>query len=67
MALNDPRHHTLKIQRLLTELRDHCRQDIDRVSEPKIQAIFETTGEVLDVLIKAYPNDDRQAEPALRH
>jgi hypothetical protein len=24
----DPRHHTLTIQKLLTELRDHCRQDM---------------------------------------
>jgi hypothetical protein len=36
------------------------------VSEPKVQAMFETTTEVLELLIKAYEDYDQQAEAALR-
>ena len=64
---SDPRRHTQKIQRLLVELRDHCRQDVRKIQEPKAQALFETTAEVLDGLLKAYQHYDRQAEPAWRH
>lgn len=51
---SEPRHHTLKIQRLLSDLRDYCREDVGKVSEPKVQAMFETTAEVLQGLNKAY-------------
>ena len=43
----DPAVHSRNLQAGLTELIDHARQDIDRVAEPRFQALLETTAEVL--------------------
>jgi hypothetical protein len=48
------RYHVVKVRGLLTAVRRHCREDVAKVAEPKAQAIFETTAEVLDGLINAY-------------
>lgn len=43
----------------------HARQDIGKVTEPKAQALFETTAEVCSGLIKAFDDYDKKA-PAWR-
>ena len=43
----DPRHHTQKMQRRLQETMDHLRDDIGKVDEPQLKAMFETSAEVL--------------------
>ena len=50
----DPRHHVANIHGMLDHLLNHCREDVARVSEPKAQALFETTAEVLGGLKTAY-------------
>ena len=50
----DPREHAAWIQARLVELAEHARADVARVSEPKAQALFETTAEALQGLAKAY-------------
>jgi hypothetical protein len=65
-ARGDARHHVAKIQRMLKDLLDHCREDAAKVSEPKAQALFETTAEVLNGLITAYEHYATGAEPAMR-
>lgn len=40
---NDPRHHTLKIKGLLQDSMQHIREDVAKVSDPKAQALFETS------------------------
>jgi hypothetical protein len=40
----------------------HCREDVEKVADPKAQAIFETTAEVLDGLITAYRRYERELE-----
>jgi hypothetical protein len=50
----DPRHQTTIIRGLLAELAEHCRENIEKIEEPKAQALFETTAEVLDGLLIAY-------------
>src|SRR5689334_7481485 len=42
----DPRHHVRKMQRALREIRDHLREDITKVDDPKLKAMFEKTAEV---------------------
>jgi hypothetical protein len=64
---SDPRHHTAKIKGMLDEIVRHVREDAGKVSEPKAQAIFETTAEVLLGLEKAYDDYEKQAESAMRH
>lgn len=34
-AENDPFHHTTKLKKMLTEVIDHAREDISKISEPK--------------------------------
>jgi hypothetical protein len=53
-AGRDPRHHTQKMQKALKEIQDHLREDIEKVDEPQLKAMFETSAEVLGGLIKAF-------------
>jgi hypothetical protein len=62
----DPRHHTQKMQKALTEIRDHLREDIEKVDEPQLKAMFETAAEVLGGLIKAFRDYEQKSEPAWR-
>ena len=48
------RYHVVKVRGMLNAVMRHCREDIDKVAEPKAQAMFETTAELLDGLINAY-------------
>ena len=65
-AQADPRHHTANIKRMLQELRDHLREDTAKVSDPKAQALFETTAEVVQGLMNAYDHYENKSEPAMR-
>src|ERR1700721_118082 len=46
-ADHDPRHHTQKTQRRLKETIDHLREDIEKFDEPQLNAMFETSAEIL--------------------
>ena len=50
----DPKVHSTHIQEMLQDLIDHTRQDVDRVQEPRFQALLETSAEVLNGLKTAY-------------
>jgi hypothetical protein len=62
----DPRHHTAFIKQKLSEVMQHARADVAKVSDPKAQALFETTAEVLSGLIKAYEHYEQKSELAWR-
>jgi hypothetical protein len=62
----DPKVHSENIQHQLDELILHARADIARVSEPRFQALLETTAEVLTGLKNAYQHYNGQQEPAWR-
>jgi hypothetical protein len=62
----NPQHHTARIRQKLTALVDHLRQDSTHVDDPKAQAMFETTAEVLIGLRKAFEDYERRNEPAWR-
>jgi hypothetical protein len=61
---SDPTVHSRNFQDSLKELIDHARQDVDRVSEPRFQALLETTAEVLTGLRKAFEDYDQGREKA---
>jgi fido (protein-threonine AMPylation protein) len=63
---DDPREHTRKIKSMLRETMEHVRQDVPRVSDPKAQALFETSAEVLGGLITAYEHFEQRSEAAWR-
>ena len=61
---SDPRHHTAKIKQMLTETMERARKDVAKVSDPKAQALFETTAEVLAGIKKAYEHFEQGSEGA---
>ncbi len=63
---HDPRHHTQKMQARLKEIMDHLRQDVEKVDEPQLKAMFETSAEVLGGLIKAFRDYEQKNESAWR-
>jgi hypothetical protein len=64
---SDPRHHTIKIRGMLNDTINHVREDVAKVNDPKAQALFETTAEVLRGLVTAYEHfEQRGGERAWR-
>jgi hypothetical protein len=61
---HDPRHHAQKMQMALQEIKDHLRQDIEKVDEPQLKAMFETSAEVLGALIKTFGDYQQKNEKA---
>jgi hypothetical protein len=61
---SDPRQHTANIKRMLNDVVTHVRGDVDKVDDPKAQALFETTAEVLRGLITAYEHYEGRTEKA---
>jgi hypothetical protein len=62
----DLRHHTKKMRKALQEIRNHLREDIDKVDEPQLKAIFETSAEVIAGLEKAFSDYEQKNEAAWR-
>lgn len=60
----DPRFHVQNIQTQLEALITHMRQDVKKVDDPKAQALFETSAEVLNGLKTAYVHFEQQSEAA---
>jgi hypothetical protein len=60
----NPIHHTQKIKTQMHQLIDHLREDIGKVTEPKAQALFETSAEVLGGLAKAFDDYEKKNEAA---
>jgi hypothetical protein len=65
-AERDPRHHTQKMQKALQDIRNHLREDIKKVDEPQLKAMFETSAEVLSGLEKAFKDYEQKNESAWR-
>jgi hypothetical protein len=63
----DPRHHTLKLKQMLNDTATHAREDVSKVTDPKAQALFETTAEVLKGLVKAFDDFEQKSEPAWKN
>lgn len=61
---SDPRFHTQRTQQRLREEIDHLREDVERVEEPQLRAIFETSAEVLGGVVKAIQDYERKNESA---
>ena len=70
VADRDLRHYTQKMQQALQDFKDHLREDIEKVDEPQLKAMFETAAEVLGGLIKAFHDyeqkNGRMKEPGAR-
>jgi len=62
----NPQVHTRKMKERLKETVTHLRQDIEKVDEPKLAAMCETSAEVLNGLIKAFDDYEKKNEAAWR-
>ncbi|HEY4170646.1 MAG TPA: hypothetical protein VGM96_27880 [Reyranella sp.] len=63
---SDPRHHARKMKARLQEDIAHLREDIRKVDEPQLKAMFETSAEVLGALVKTFDDYERRNEAAWR-
>ena len=63
---NNPVHHTQKIKARMRQFIEHLREDVGKVTEPKAQALFETSAEVLAGLVKAFADYEKKSEAAWR-
>jgi len=59
-----PLHYTPKLKGKMERLINHLRRDIQKVTEPKAQALFETSAEVLTGLVKAFGDYEKRTELA---
>ncbi|HEX5490656.1 MAG TPA: hypothetical protein VFX07_05310 [Candidatus Udaeobacter sp.] len=64
IASKDPRAHTANVRKEFRELIDHLRDDIDKMDEPKAQALFETAAEVITGLDTAFKHFEEKSEKA---
>jgi hypothetical protein len=62
----NPQHHPQNMKRRLSEIVTHLREDIGKVGEPQLKALFETSAEVLGGLIKAFDDYEKKNEAAWR-
>jgi hypothetical protein len=62
----NPKHHTQQMKKRLHETVTHLREDIGKVDEPQLAAMFETSAEVLSGLIKAFDDYKKKNEAAWR-
>jgi hypothetical protein len=63
---SDPRNHSRKIREMLEGTRQHMREDVGKITDPKAQALFETSAEVISGLIAAYQHYEQRSEAAWR-
>jgi hypothetical protein len=59
-----PAEHAQHIATLLQQAQQECRADIERIDDPKAQALFETVAEVAGGLMKALEHYQTGSEPA---
>ena len=57
---------TQKLKGQMYALIEQLRADADGITEPKAQALFETSAEVLVGLVKAFDDYEKKNEPAWR-
>jgi deglycase len=60
----DPGHHAQHLKLLLNDVAVRARDDVRKVSDPKAQALFETTAEALKGLAKAFDDYEAKREEA---
>jgi hypothetical protein len=62
---SDPRHYTGRIKRMLMDTVAHAKSEAHNVDDLQAEALFETTAEVLQGLIKAYDQFETKADRAV--
>ena len=63
---NDAQHLTEKMRHAFAGLQNQLRDDVDKVDEPQLKALFEESAEVMGALAKTFEDYQRKSEPAWR-
>jgi hypothetical protein len=64
IASKDPRAHTANVRKEFRELIEHLHDDVNKIDEPKAQALFETAAEVISGLETAFKHYEEKSEEA---
>jgi hypothetical protein len=64
IASTDPRAHTANIREGFQELIQHLREDVEKIDDPKAQALFEAAAEVMIGLDTAFKHYESKSEEA---
>jgi hypothetical protein len=64
IASRDPKAHTANIRKEFQQMIQHLREDVEKVEEPRAQALFETAAEVMSGLDMAFKHYETQSEQA---
>ncbi len=54
------------MEKALEDIQTHLREDIEKVDEPRLKAMFETSAEVIGGLTKAFGDYELKSESAWR-
>ena len=63
---SDARHLTEKMRHAFAGLQHQLREDVYRVDEPQLKALFEESAEVMGALAQTFEDYQRRSEPAWR-
>jgi hypothetical protein len=63
---DDAPHLTEKMRHAFNGLKHQLREDVDKVDEPQLKALFEESAEVLGALAKTFEDYQTKREPAWR-
>ncbi|MBZ5605238.1 MAG: hypothetical protein LAO79_23310 [Acidobacteriia bacterium] len=55
-----------EVRENLQRIKQRARRDIEKIADPKAQALLETTAEVIQGLEKAFTDYEAKSEPAWR-
>jgi Rad3-related DNA helicase len=67
MAVANEAHHlTEKMRHAFSGLQRQLREDVDRVDEPQLKALFEESAEVMGALAQTFEDYQRKGGPAWR-
>lgn len=64
LQTSNPREHSRNIKSGMREVAEHMRRDIGKIDDPKAEALFETSAEVIDGLITAFSHFEEKSEDA---
>lgn len=64
IASKNPAAHTANVRKEFRILIDHLRGDIEKIDDPKAQALFETAAEVISGLDTAFEHYEEKSESA---
>jgi hypothetical protein len=66
LSESDPRYHTQNVGRMMQELINHLREDVEKVDDPQAKALFEVSAEVVAGLQRAFEHFETKSEKAWR-